>query len=39
VPSIAGIVAGLLFRVKALEADDPMPAIKSRRDVENEIAV
>jgi aquaporin Z len=39
VPSVAGIVAGLLFRIKALEADEPMPEIKSRRGVENEIAV
>lgn len=39
VPSVAGVVAGLLFRTKALEADEPMPAIKDRRDVENEIAV
>jgi len=39
VPSIAGLVAGLLFRLKLLEADEPMPAIKSRREVENEIAV
>ena len=39
VPSLAGLVAGLLFRFKALEADDPMPEIKNRREVENEIAV
>lgn len=39
VPSVAGIVAGLLFRFKALEADEPMPEIKNRRGVENEIAV
>ncbi len=39
VPSIAGLVAGLLFRLKALEADEPMPEIKNRRGVENEIAV
>ncbi len=39
VPSVAGVVAGLLFRIKALEADEPMPEIKSRRGVENEIAV
>jgi aquaporin Z len=39
IPSIAGVVAGLLFRFKALEADEPMPEIKNRRDVENEIAV
>ncbi|MGA7107772.1 MAG: aquaporin [Terracidiphilus sp.] len=39
IPSIAGVVAGLLFRFKALEADEPMPQIKNRRDVENEIAV
>ncbi|HVZ83646.1 MAG TPA: aquaporin [Terracidiphilus sp.] len=39
VPSVAGVVAGLLFRIKALEADEPMPAIKNRRDVENELAV
>jgi len=39
VPSLAGIVAGLLFRTKVLEAEDPMPEIKDRRAVENEIAV
>jgi aquaporin Z len=39
VPSIAGVVAGLLFRTKALEAEDPMPEIKTRRAVENELAV
>lgn len=39
VPSLAGIVAGLLFRTKVLEAEDPMPEIKNRRAVENEIAV
>ncbi|MGA9584626.1 MAG: aquaporin [Terracidiphilus sp.] len=39
VPSIAGIVAGLLFRLKLLEAEDPMPEIKNRRGVENELAV
>lgn len=39
VPSIAGIVAGLLFRIKALEAEEPMPEIKYRRGVENESAV
>jgi aquaporin Z len=39
VPSVAGIVAGLLFRTKALEAEDPMPEIKTRRAVENELAV
>ncbi len=38
-PSVAGVIAGLLFRAKALEADEPMPEIKSRRGVENEIAV
>jgi aquaporin Z len=39
VPSAAGVVAGLLFRTKALEAEDPMPEIRNRRGVENEIAV
>jgi aquaporin Z len=39
VPSLAGLVAGLLFRTKALEAEAPMPEIKSRRSVENEMAV
>ena len=39
VPSVAGVVAGLLFRTKALEAEDPMPEIKTRRAVENELAV
>jgi|SRR5579872_962251 len=39
VPSLAGLVAGLLFRTKALEAEPPMPEIKSRRSVENEMAV
>lgn len=39
VPSVAGLVAGLLFRSKALEAEEPMPAIKDRRGVENEVAV
>jgi aquaporin Z len=39
VPSVAGLVAGLLFRMKLLEADEPMPAIKDRRGVENELAV
>jgi aquaporin Z len=39
VPSIAGLVAGLLFRFRLLEADEPMPEIKNRRGVENEIAV
>ena len=39
VPSIAGLVAGLLFRLKMLEADEPMPEIKNRRGVEDEIAV
>jgi aquaporin Z len=39
VPSIAGVVAGLLFRTKALEAEEPMPEIKNRRAVENELAV
>ena len=39
VPSIAGIVAGLLFRLKLLEADPPMPEIKNRRGTENEMAV
>ena len=39
IPSIAGVVAGLLFRLKLLEADEPMPEIKNRRGVENEIAV
>ncbi len=39
VPSVAGIIAGLLFRTKALEAEEPMPEIKSRRAVENELAV
>jgi aquaporin Z len=39
VPSVAGLVAGLLFRTKVLEAEDPMPEIKNRRAVENEIAV
>jgi aquaporin Z len=39
VPSIAGLVAGLLFRFKVLEADEPMPEIKNRRTVENELAV
>jgi aquaporin Z len=38
-PSIAGLVAGLLFRLKLLEADEPMPEIKNRRGVENEMAV
>jgi aquaporin Z len=32
-------VAGLLFRTKALEAEEPMPEIKNRRAVENELAV
>jgi aquaporin Z len=39
VPSIAGVVAGLLFRTKALEAEEPMPEIRNRRAVENELAV
>lgn len=39
VPSIAGIVAGLLFRLKLLEADPPMPEMKNRRGTENEMAV
>jgi aquaporin Z len=39
VPSIAGVVAGLLFRTKVLEAEEPMPEIKTRRAVENELAV
>jgi aquaporin Z len=39
VPSVAGVVAGLLFRTKALEAEEPMPEIKNRRAVENELAV
>jgi aquaporin Z len=39
VPSAAGIVAGLLFRTKVLEAEEPMPEIKNRRAVENELAV
>jgi aquaporin Z len=39
VPSIGGLAAGLLFRLKLLEADEPMPEIKNRRGVENEIAV
>jgi aquaporin Z len=39
VPSVAGVVAGLLFRAKALEAEEPMPEIKNRRAVENELAV
>jgi aquaporin Z len=39
VPSVAGVVAGLLFRIKALEAEEPMPEIKNRRAVENELAV
>jgi aquaporin Z len=39
IPSLAGVVAGLLFRLKLLEADEPMPEIRNRRDVENEIAV
>lgn len=39
VPSVAGVVAGLLFRTKALEAEEPMPEIKTRRAVENELAV
>ncbi|MGA7856687.1 MAG: aquaporin [Terracidiphilus sp.] len=39
VPSIGGIVAGLLFRTKALEAEEPMPEIGKRRGVENEAAV
>jgi aquaporin Z len=39
VPSAAGVVAGLLFRTKALEAEEPMPEIKNRRAVENELAV
>jgi aquaporin Z len=39
IPSLAGVVAGLLFRLKLLEADEPMPEISNRRDVENEIAV
>jgi aquaporin Z len=39
VPSVAGVVAGLLFRSKALEAEEPMPEIKNRRAVENELAV
>ena len=39
IPSIAGIVAGLLFRFKVLEAEEPLPAMKDRRGVENELAV
>ncbi len=39
VPSVAGLVAGLLFRTKTLEAEEPMPEIKNRRGVENELAV
>jgi hypothetical protein len=39
VPSIAGLGARLLFRLKLLEADEPMPEIRNRRGVENEIAV
>jgi aquaporin Z len=39
VPSLAGLLAGLLFRTKVLEAEDPMPEIKNRRAVENELAV
>ena len=39
VPSVAGVVAGLFFRTKALEAEEPMPEIKDRRAVENELAV
>ncbi len=39
VPSLAGLLAGLLFRMKVLEAEDPMPEIKNRRAVENELAV
>jgi len=39
VPSVAGVVAGLLFRTKALEAEEPMPEIRNRRAVENELAV
>ena len=39
VPSVAGLVAGLLFRTKILEAEEPMPEIKNRRAVENELAV
>jgi aquaporin Z len=39
VPSLAGVVAGLLFRTKALEAEEPMPEIRNRRAVENELAV
>jgi aquaporin Z len=39
IPSVAGLVAGLLFRIKALEAEEPMPEIKNRRAVENELAV
>jgi aquaporin Z len=39
VPSVAAVVAGLLFRTKALEAEEPMPEIKNRRAVENELAV
>ena len=39
VPSVGGVVAGLLFRTKALEAEEPMPEIKNRRAVENELAV
>jgi aquaporin Z len=39
VPSAAGVVAGFLFRTKALEAEEPMPEIKNRRAVENELAV
>jgi hypothetical protein len=36
---VAGVVAGLLFRTKALEAEEPMPEIRNRRAVENELAV
>ena len=39
VPSIAGIVAGLLFRIKVLEAEEPMPEVRFRRGVEDEGAV
>jgi aquaporin Z len=39
VPSVAGVVAGLLFRTKALEAEELMPEIRNRRAVENELAV
>jgi len=39
IPSVAGVIAGLLFKFKLLEAEEPLPAMKDRRGVENELAV